>query len=123
MAGVTSTIDVSVLKVQWDSHSSMAAICTYWTITKDQLIRLRDFHGLPARQDRRLRWKPKRSDYVDPTAEQIAERCKAIRLSWDDATERMRRVTKQETAADIVIVTLQPDQRHYFDELNQDGMF
>lgn len=94
MAGNTTRIDFSTLRMQWDSHSAMAAICTHWTITKDQLIRLKAVVPLPARHDRRFRFKPKRSETRDPTPREIAEACRAIRATWDAKTEIERRIAK-----------------------------
>lgn len=94
MAGVTHTIDFQTLRIQWDSHSAMAAICTHWSITKDQLIRLKGVVPLPPRHDRRFRFKPKRSEYRDPTAEEIREACLRIQATWDEKTELDRRVQK-----------------------------
>jgi len=94
MAGNTATINFEELRVQWSSHSSMAAICAYWTITKDQLIRLRDVVPLPRRLDCRLRYKPKRSDYKDPTPRQIRSACQRIQATWDDRTREERAVRK-----------------------------
>jgi hypothetical protein len=50
--GNTTTIDVQTLRMQWSSHSTMASICTYWSISRDQLIRLRDVYSLAKRHDR-----------------------------------------------------------------------
>lgn len=94
MAGNTATINFATLKVQWASHSAMAAICTHWTITKDQLIRLKAVVPLPPRHDRRFRFKPKRSEIRDPTPREIEQACKEIRARWDARTEEERRVIK-----------------------------
>ena len=94
MAGNTATIDFATLKVQWASHSAMAAICTHWTITKDQLIRLKAVVPLPPRHDRRFRFKPKRSEMRDPTPREIEQACKELQARWDAATEAARRVVK-----------------------------
>jgi hypothetical protein len=94
MAGKTATIDLNLLRIQWDSHSAMVAICTHWTITKDQLIRLKAVVPLAPRHDRRFRFKPKRSECRDPTPAEIREATKRIRAAWDDATEQERRVVK-----------------------------
>lgn len=94
MAGVTATIDFATLRVQWDSHSAMAAICTHWSITKDQLIRLKSVVPLPPRHDRRFRFKPKRSEYRDPTPDEIREACLRVQATWDARTEIERRVQK-----------------------------
>jgi hypothetical protein len=94
MAGNTATIDFSTLRVQWDSHSSMASICSYWTITKDQLIRLKTVVPLAPRHDRRFRFKPKRSEYRDPTTREIKQACKEIQAKWDARTREERAVIK-----------------------------
>ena len=94
MAGNTTKIDFATLKLQWDSHSAMAAICTHWSITKDQLIRLKAVVPLEPRHDRRFRFKPKRSEYRDPTPQEIIQRSAEIRSRWDDRTEHDRRVVK-----------------------------
>ena len=62
MRGDTSRIDIKTLKIQWASHSSYASLCTFWTVTRDQLVRLRDVIPLPPRHDRRLRFKPPRPE-------------------------------------------------------------
>ena len=94
MAGKTATIDLNLLRIQWDSHSAMVAICTHWTITKDQLIRLKSVVPLTPRHDRRFRFKPKRSEQRDPTPAEIRAATLRIRATWDDATEQERRVVK-----------------------------
>ena len=99
--GNTTTIDVQTLRLQWSSHSTMASICTYWGVSRDQLIRLRDVHGLPKRHDRSHRRKPAR--YREPgLAERLAseesldlapgvEACAAaVRASWSDITRHAR---------------------------------
>lgn len=124
MAGDTTAVDIQTLRIQWDSHSSMAAIASFWTITKDQLVRLRDVYELPLRHDRRLRFKPHPDAVRDPTPREIEQRCKEVRAKWDDATEKARRVYKGETTrVEIQIIHLEPEQRHFFDQTNQDGMF
>lgn len=98
MAGITATIDFATLRIQWDSQAPMAAICAHWTITKDQLIRLKAVVPLPPRHDRRLRFKPKRSEYRDPTPREIKQACREIRAKWDARTEEDRRVMKTQHA-------------------------
>jgi hypothetical protein len=69
--GNTTTIDVQTLRMQWASHSTMASICTYWSISRDQLIRLRDVYSLAKRHDRTKRRKGER--YTEPArAERLA---------------------------------------------------
>jgi len=116
MAGNTATIDFTTLRIQWDSHRIMASICSHWSITKDQLIRLKAVVPLPPRHDRRLRFKPKRSEYRDPTPREIEQACKEIRARWDAATENARRVMKFQSFAVREIQT--PDDLRPFVEFD-----
>ena len=96
MRGDTTAIDVATLRIQWASHSSMAAICSYWTVSRDQLIRLRDVYELPKRHSRALRFKPER-DSEPPAKEEAASlaslslapavevRAAEVRATWTDA--------------------------------------
>jgi hypothetical protein len=121
MRGNTTTIDFRTLRIQWDSHSSMAAICTHWTITRDQLIRLRDVIPLPKRHDRSLRFKPKRSDQCDPTEDEIWNRLVfKIQASWTDEQELARRVVKPQVFS-VRVVETPDDMRDYLDDVNRDG--
>lgn len=120
MAGNTATIDVHTLRVQWDSHSSMASICTFWGISKDQLIRLRDVLPLPKRHDRSLRFKPKRRDNVDPSEDEIWNRLVfKIQAGWDAQTELARRVTKPMDVR-MPIVETPDDARDFLDDVNKE---
>lgn len=51
MAGNTKAVNPLTLKVQWESTALLSSICSHWTISKDQLIRLRIAVGLPPRRD------------------------------------------------------------------------
>jgi len=103
--GDTSRIDIAVLKVQWASHSSYASLCTFWTVSRDQLVRLRDVIPLAPRHDRRLRYKPPRPE--KPTPEEIAASEASLNLApmvaaratnesvlWTDEIREQRRVQK-----------------------------
>lgn len=94
MAGVTATISVVQFRGDWASHMPIAALCVRYSITKDQVIRLRDVWDLPLRNNRALRFKPDRSECIDPTPEEIAQRCKEIQATWDDRTREERAVIK-----------------------------
>lgn len=96
MPGNTAAIDFAILQVQWDSHCAMAAICSHWTITKDQLIRLKAVVPLQPRHDRRFRFKPPRSEYRDPTPLEIAEACLRIQAGWDTRTREQRSSVKSQ---------------------------
>lgn len=94
MAGVTATISVTAFRADWDTHMPMRALCERYTITRDQVIRLRDVWQLPLRNDRRLRFKPKRSEMRDPTPREIAQACREIQAKWDERTREERAVIK-----------------------------
>jgi len=107
MAGDTALVCIKTLTMQWDSHSSYAAICTHWTITKDQLIRLRDVIPLTLRIDRRLRFR--NDPHEQPTPEEdeasmsglalaprVAERATVVSSQWSHDVRRQRQVTKSQ---------------------------
>lgn len=94
MAGNTAQICVKSFRADWNKHIPIAALCEKYGITKDQLVRLKRVWGLRPRHDRRLRYKPTRRN-ADPTPDQIAAACRAIRDGWDEATERQRRGADQ----------------------------
>ena len=105
MAGDTSRINVETLRVQWASHSSYAAICEFWTVTKDQLVRLRNVLPLPLRHDRRLRCRPERAERPTDAeiaasesslslAPMVAARATCVTAHWTDEVRSHRQVTK-----------------------------
>lgn len=65
------------LRRVWDSGSTYAEITTFFGITRDQAIRLRDVLLLPLRHDRAMRKKGPR--HRDPTPAEIAAACAALR--------------------------------------------
>lgn len=92
MAGNTATISVESFRSDWMTHMPIAALCQRYTISKDQVIRLRDIWKLPLRNDRRKR--ARRHNNVDPTPEEIAQRSLEVQSWWDDRTRHERSVTK-----------------------------
>jgi hypothetical protein len=82
---------VQAFKADWQANLSLAELCCRWTITKDQVIRLRTLWQLPARHDRRMR---SSSRHKDPTPAEIVERAAVVRQSWSVQTELDRRVVK-----------------------------
>lgn len=112
MAGNTATICIQTFRADWCSHAPIATLCERYTITKDQVVRLRTVWKLPLRNDRRLRAKPPRQ--VDPTPEQIKERCAAVRLTWDAETEERRRVGKTQQFS-LPTIEVPPALRLYVD--------
>jgi|688.fasta_scaffold1414161_2 hypothetical protein len=94
MPGNTATISVHAFRADWMTHMPMRALCDRHSVTRDQVIRLRDLWNLPLRNDRRLRWKPKRSEIRDPTPREIEQACKEIQAQWDERTRELRHVIK-----------------------------
>ena len=93
-AGITATISIEQFKADWCDHAPIVQLCEMYSITKDQVIRLRDAWALPKRHDRRLRSKPVRQR--DPTPDQIEAACIRIQSTWDDRTREMRAVYKSQ---------------------------
>jgi len=94
MAGVTSTISIEQFRIDWRDNKPISLLCEMYSVTKDQVIRLRDVWQLPLRNDRRLRHKPVRQ--ADPTPQQIRAACAKFQARWDDHTREARRVTKSQ---------------------------
>lgn len=110
MAGITATISVTAFRADWLTHMPMRALCERYTITRDQVVRLRDVWHLPLRNDRRLRWKPKRSEIRDPTPREIEQAKKEIQARWDDRTREDRRVQKTQSVS-LMRIELTPEAR------------
>lgn len=92
--GNTSTISLAEFRIDWMAHVPMRALCERWTITRDQVIRLKHVWKLPPRHDRRLRAKPERQS--DPTTTQIRDACLKIQATWSDEVRELRKVTKSQ---------------------------
>ena len=109
MAGNTSTIDVAALRVQWESHLPISQLCSNFTVTRDQMTRLKFLYDLPPRHDRSLRYKPPRDPGPDDAEElasrsslslapQIAARVTCVQVTWSEETRLARTVTKNPSA-------------------------
>lgn len=59
MAGNTAVISVMQFTADWAAHVPISALCERYTVTKDQVLRLKVVWQLPPRHDRKLRAKPK----------------------------------------------------------------
>lgn len=92
MKGNTATISLQAFRVDWMTHMPMRALCDRYSITRDQVIRLKHVWHLPPRHDRKLRAKPLRQP--DPTPAEIKSACLEIQATWDEATREDRRVIK-----------------------------
>jgi hypothetical protein len=108
--GNTATINVVTFRAQWDSHIPIRSLCENFTITRDQVTRLKFVWDLPPRHDRRLRFKPIRQR--DPTAREIAQACREIQARWDAHTRHERQVTKP-VSYEVREVELPPDLRTF----------
>lgn len=133
MAGDTSRICIETLKVQWGTHSSYAAICSFWTITKDQLVRLRNVVPLPLRTDRRLRYRP--DAYRRPSPEEVAAseasldlapmvaaRATCVTANWTDEVRLLRQVTKP-TAFFLQPVETPEEMQDACDQINRERLW
>lgn len=102
MAGNTATIDVQAFRLQWDAGMPMAVMCSHWTITKDQLIRLKTVWELPLRHDRARKRCPLEHPAVAEDrassaglalAPGVEARAALIRSRWTLEVEHSRRGT------------------------------
>ena len=95
MAGVTATISLAEFAADWGKNIPIVQLCTRWTITKDQVYRLRDTWRLPLRLDRSQRVKPPRQPTATPAEEAasrgslslsplVAARAAEVRAGWTD---------------------------------------
>ncbi len=121
MRGDTTAINVATLRLQWASHSSMASICSFWTVSRDQLIRLRDVHELPKRHNRSLRRKPERepepsraerlaSEGSLNLAPHVAQRAAAVRANWSENIRQHRHYSSPSVfEVPIVQVEIEPE--------------
>jgi hypothetical protein len=91
-AGNTATISIEAFRADWLDHTPIVQLCDMYSITKDQVIRLRVSWNLPARHDRKLRSKPRRQR--DPSPLEIQNACLRIQATWDKRTREMRAVQK-----------------------------
>lgn len=83
------TVDREQFTRDWNENLTIQEICEKHSLTKDQVIRLRDVFACPKRMNRKLRRKPLKS--ADPTPEYIEKCCIILRNSWTRREERWRR--------------------------------
>jgi hypothetical protein len=126
MAGNTARIDIVQFRADWASHMPIAALCTRYTVTKDQVVRLRNVWHLPLRLDRSLRFKPPRPKPPAPDeiaaseasldfAPAIAAAVTCVQITWDDRTRSERQVTKP-TAFSLRRIELNDELREEIDD-------
>jgi hypothetical protein len=94
MRGNTATISLTAFRADWLTHMPMRALCERYTISRDQVVRLKHVWHLPPRHDRRLRAKPVRQR--DPTPREIQQSCKEIQATWSEDVREDRRVIKSQ---------------------------
>ena len=110
MAGNTATISLTAFRADWLTHMPMRSLCDRYTITRDQVIRLKHVWALPPRHDRRFRAKPLRQ--ADPTPAEIAAACIRLQASWDEKTRDDRRVQKTQHVTLRVVPIYGDELRH-----------
>lgn len=126
MAGNTARIDMVQFRADWESHIPIAALCTRYTVTKDQVVRLRNVWHLPLRLDRSLRFKPPRPRPPTPDeiaaseasldfAPAIAAAVTCVQVTWDDRTRSERQV-KKPTAFSLRRIELNDEMRDEIDD-------
>lgn len=94
MRGNTATISLTAFRADWMTHMPMRQLCQRYTISRDQVIRLKHVWQLPPRHDRRLRAKPARQR--DPTPREIAQACREIQATWSMEVREDRCVYKRQ---------------------------
>lgn len=89
-------------------------MCDNFSVTRDQVTRLKFVWHLPPRHDRRYRFKPAREVPPDAAEEaasqaslnlapQIAARVTCVQITWDDRTRADRQVVKPQAFSVRVI--------------------
>lgn len=88
--GNTATIQMTVFRADWIAGLPIASLCSHYSISKDQVVRLRDLWELPLRNDRSKRRRHPDAKKGDPTPEEIRVRCLEIQKTWSDKTRQDR---------------------------------
>jgi hypothetical protein len=132
-AGNTATIAVTAFRAQWVAHVPIRSLCQNFSVTRDQVTRLKFVWHLPPRHDRRLRAKPERQ--APPTPEEveaskaslslspaIAARVTCVQATWDDRTRAERSVVKP-PVFQMRPVQIPDEARDLFDDLNRESQW
>lgn len=104
MAGNTAVISMAQFSADWAAHIPIASLCERYTVTKDQVLRLKIIWQLPPRHDRSLRAKPKWAP--KPSREEDS----ASSSSCDLAPEIARRVEELRRGDSIRGVQARPEE-------------
>lgn len=100
--GNTATISVTAFRADWVQGLPIAVLCSSYSISRDQVIRLRDLWSLPLRNDRKRRYRQPGSKR-DPTPEEIRQRCLEVQAGWSEQTRQNRHWKKpQDWAVPII---------------------
>lgn len=119
--GNTATISITAFRADWMAHVTMRDLCDRHSVSRDQVVRLRDYWNLPKRHDRKLRKKPERLPPPTPEeiaasesslrlAPMIAARVTCVTISWSEAMWAERQVTKP-TAFNLTKINLTDEAR------------
>jgi len=103
-----------VFRADWESGLPIAVLCSSYSISRDQVVRLRDLWDLPLRHDRRNR-KRQAGYRRDPTPEEIRARCLEIQATWSDKVREDRHWRKPQVWA-VPIVQIPSDGASWPDE-------
>jgi hypothetical protein len=131
--GSTSTVDVVQFRAAWEAHVPIRQICVDFTVSRDQVTRLKFVWNLPPRHDRALRWKPSPEDREpDPDGDEIAaseasldlapwvaDQVTCVQASWTDRTWEERRVVKAKEFS-LARIEVPPEYREMIDTMNRD---
>lgn len=118
MRGSTATISLTAFRTDWMKHLPMRELCCRYTISRDQVIRLKHHWDLPPRHDRKLRAKPKRA--LDPTTTEIQRLCLEIQDTWTEDVREQRRVIKTQHVS-LMRIELDDDTRRTASEYDGDA--
>jgi hypothetical protein len=131
--GSTATIDAAKFRAAWDAHVPIRQICVQFTVSRDQVTRLKFLWELPPRHDRSLRWKPGPQDREpEPDADEIAaseasldlapwvsDQVTCVQSNWTDRTWEERRVVKA-TEFTLARIAVPDEYRDMIDCMNRD---
>ena len=112
--GNTATISVVAFRADWQLGLPIAVLCSSYSISRDQVVRLRDLWDLPLRHDRRSR-KRQAGHRRDPSPEEIRQRCLEIQATWSDKVREDRHWRKPQVWA-VPIVQIPSDGAAWPDE-------
>lgn len=118
MRGSTATISLTAFRADWMTHLPMRELCCRYTISRDQVIRLKHHWDLPPRHDRKLRAKPERA--IDPTTTEIQRLCLEIQGTWTDDVREQRRVIKTQHVS-LMRIELDDETRRTASEYDGDA--